>query len=100
MRTLLLWTSPVGNMMYDEKTLFHGKSTKPWRRKRVHHVRDILPEDAPVTRGMIDEPLCMVTGFFAAAKKLERELIAQRRDFHRHPELGYQEVCTSAIVAR
>jgi len=38
---------------------------------------------------MIDEPLCMVTGFFAAAKKLERELIAQRRDFHRHPELGY-----------
>ena len=41
----------------------------------------------------------MVTEFVAAAKKLEGELIAQRRDFHRHPELGYQEVRTSAIVA-
>lgn len=42
----------------------------------------------------------MVSGFFSAAKQLEGELIAQRRDFHRHPELGYQEVRTSAIVAR
>ncbi len=42
----------------------------------------------------------MVPGFFSAAKQIEGELIAQRRDFHRHPELGYQEVRTSGIVAR
>ena len=42
----------------------------------------------------------MVSEFFSAAKQLEGELIAQRRDFHRHPELGYQEVRTSGIVAR
>lgn len=42
----------------------------------------------------------MVPAFFAAAKDIERDLIAQRRDFHRHPELGYQEVRTAGIVAR
>jgi amidohydrolase len=30
--------------------------------------------------------------------ELEDELIALRRDFHRHPELGYQEFRTSGIV--
>lgn len=30
--------------------------------------------------------------------KLEEELIALRRDFHAHPELGLQEVRTSAII--
>src|SRR5213595_3847243 len=28
------------------------------------------------------------------------ELIAWRRDFHRHPELGFQEVRTAGVVAR
>lgn len=31
--------------------------------------------------------------------ELEPELIALRRDFHRHPELGYQEFRTSDIIA-
>jgi amidohydrolase len=32
------------------------------------------------------------------AESLRASLIAQRRDFHMHPELGYQEVRTSKIV--
>ena len=31
-------------------------------------------------------------------ESLEEELIALRRDFHMHPELGYEEVRTSKIV--
>ncbi len=34
-----------------------------------------------------------------SAKQLEAQLIAWRRDFHQHPELGYEEVRTSGIVA-
>ncbi len=37
--------------------------------------------------------------FHAAAQALESELIARRRDFHRHPELGFQEYRTAEIVA-
>jgi amidohydrolase len=33
------------------------------------------------------------------AKKLSPELIRLRRDFHRHPELSFQEVRTAAVVA-
>lgn len=33
------------------------------------------------------------------AQELKEEFVAIRRDFHRHPELGMQEVRTSAIVA-
>ena len=34
------------------------------------------------------------------AYRLKDQLIAWRRDFHRHPELGFQEFRTSGIVAR
>src|SRR5574341_1136769 len=38
--------------------------------------------------------------FVAQAQALEDEMIARRRDFHRHPELGFQEVRTAGIVAQ
>ena len=41
----------------------------------------------------------MTTDFLSLAKTLEPEMIARRRDFHRHPELGFQEVRTAGIVA-
>jgi len=34
------------------------------------------------------------------AKRIESDVISWRRDFHMHPELGYQERRTSEIVAR
>jgi len=42
----------------------------------------------------------MTPDFLAQAKALEEETIARRRDFHRHPELGFQEVRTAGIVAQ
>ena len=36
----------------------------------------------------------------AAAKAVQPQVIAWRRDFHEHPELGNQEVRTAAIVAK
>jgi len=41
-----------------------------------------------------------MTDYLAEAKELERDLINWRRDFHRHPELGFQQVRTAGIVAR
>jgi amidohydrolase len=38
--------------------------------------------------------------FKAEAQLLKNQLIAWRRDFHRHPELGFKEVRTSGIVAK
>src|SRR5512136_2536 len=38
--------------------------------------------------------------FKAEAAALKDQLIAWRRDFHRHPELGFQEFRTSGIVAK
>lgn len=38
--------------------------------------------------------------FMAEAQALRDELVARRRDFHMHPELGYEEVRTSGIVAK
>ncbi|MEO5890539.1 MAG: amidohydrolase [Ferruginibacter sp.] len=35
-----------------------------------------------------------------AADKIEPKVIAWRRDFHEHPELGNQEIRTSAIIAK
>ncbi|MCB8943804.1 MAG: amidohydrolase [Ardenticatenaceae bacterium] len=37
--------------------------------------------------------------FKLEAEKLFDEMVATRRDFHRHPELGFQETRTSGIVA-
>lgn len=37
--------------------------------------------------------------FKAEAEALRDELIARRRDFHQHPELAYEEVRTSGIIA-
>lgn len=33
------------------------------------------------------------------AHRIQEQLVGWRRDFHRHPELGFQEVRTSALVA-
>src|SRR5690242_8176772 len=36
----------------------------------------------------------------AVASRLDRDLVALRRDIHRHPEAAGQEVRTAAVVAR
>ena len=36
----------------------------------------------------------------ALVEKLEPDLIALRRDLHRHPELGFAEERTASIVAQ
>jgi amidohydrolase len=36
----------------------------------------------------------------AAARKIEDQLVAWRRDLHKHPELGFQETRTAGLVAR
>src|SRR5687768_8899296 len=41
----------------------------------------------------------MVPDFMAEAQALREEIIAFRRDFHKHPELAFQEVRTAGIVA-
>jgi amidohydrolase len=38
--------------------------------------------------------------FLAGARQLEPWMVERRRDFHRHPELGFQEVRTAGIVAQ
>ncbi|MCC7209741.1 MAG: amidohydrolase [Anaerolineae bacterium] len=40
------------------------------------------------------------TDWMAAAEALADEMIARRRDLHRHPELAFEEVRTAGIVAR
>ncbi len=37
--------------------------------------------------------------FRAEAEAMRDDLIARRRDFHRHPELAFEEVRTAGIVA-
>lgn len=41
-----------------------------------------------------------MTNFLEEAKQLSGELVKWRRDLHRHPELGFQEVRTAGLVAR
>src|SRR5262245_40283571 len=38
--------------------------------------------------------------FQAQAEAMREELVERRRDFHRHPELGFEEVRTAGIVAQ
>jgi amidohydrolase len=40
------------------------------------------------------------TDWISQAQELQPELIARRRDFHRHPELAFEEVRTAGIVAQ
>ena len=40
-----------------------------------------------------------IDSFKRAAEALQPQLVAWRRDFHRHPELGFEEVRTAGIVA-
>ncbi|MGW9528831.1 M20 metallopeptidase family protein [Paenibacillus terrae] len=40
-----------------------------------------------------------INELLALSRPLQDQLIAWRRDFHRHPETGYEEVRTSGIVA-
>lgn len=42
----------------------------------------------------------MVMNFKAQAEALRDELIARRRDLHKHPELAFEEVRTAGIVAQ
>ncbi|MBK8321930.1 MAG: amidohydrolase [Betaproteobacteria bacterium] len=49
--------------------------------------------DVPVKPAALDAALA------AAADRLEEKVVAWRRDFHAHPELGNREVRTAAIVA-
>jgi len=44
--------------------------------------------------------MTMTTDYLAEAEALFEYTRALRRDFHQHPELGFQEVRTAAIVAR
>ncbi|MFO7633472.1 MAG: M20/M25/M40 family metallo-hydrolase, partial [Caldilinea sp.] len=43
--------------------------------------------------------MSLVEQFKAEANDLQAELVAWRRDFHMHPELGFEEVRTAGIVA-
>jgi amidohydrolase len=44
-------------------------------------------------------PRLTIPDFRREAERLFEETVALRRDFHRHPELGFQETRTAAIVA-
>lgn len=44
--------------------------------------------------------MMMTIDFMSEAEAMRDELIARRRDFHQHPELGYEEVRTAGIVAQ
>jgi amidohydrolase len=41
-----------------------------------------------------------MTSLLESARLLQDDLVALRRDLHRHPELGFRETRTSALVAR
>ncbi|MBK8797662.1 MAG: hypothetical protein IPM07_15505 [Anaerolineales bacterium] len=43
--------------------------------------------------------MSLLDRFKAEAQELQPQLVAWRRDFHAHPELGFAEVRTAGIVA-
>src|SRR3954468_19248627 len=47
-----------------------------------------------------DTPFAFDAAVAAAADKIEPRVVAWRRDFHQHPELGNREVRTAGIVAQ
>ena len=49
---------------------------------------------------MVDNPKSKIQNIKSEADALKDQLITWRRDFHRHPELGFQEFRTSGIVAK
>lgn len=48
----------------------------------------------------MDNPESEIQNLKSEAAVLKDQLITWRRDFHRHPELGFQEIRTSGIVAK
>ena len=48
----------------------------------------------------MDNPKPKIQNLEFETLALKDQLIAWRRDFHRHPELGFQEIRTSGVVAR
>jgi len=56
--------------------------------------REAAPVNAP------DTPFRFDAAIAAAADRVDPKVVAWRRDFHEHPELGNREVRTAAIVAK
>lgn len=48
---------------------------------------------------MVEQTQTSIIDFNAEAEALQAELIARRRDFHQYPELAFEEVRTSGIIA-
>src|SRR5512135_746651 len=48
----------------------------------------------------MDNPKSKIRNLKSETAALKDQLVAWRRDFHRHPELGFQEFRTSGIVAK
>lgn len=59
-----------------------------------------VPEPPFAAMNAPDTPFRFDAAIAAAADRLEAKVIAWRRDFHEHPELGNREVRTAAIVAK
>jgi amidohydrolase len=48
----------------------------------------------------VDNPKSKIQSLKSEANSLKEQLVAWRRDFHRHPELGFREFRTSGLVAK
>ena len=46
----------------------------------------------------VEAPFAESTAIVGAIRDFQGDLVAIRRDLHAHPELGYEEVRTAAIV--
>lgn len=54
----------------------------------------------PLGPSPLSEGRSNVLDFLGDATQMKGEMVAWRRDFHRHPEIAFQEHRTSAVVAR